>query len=104
MGATSFLLIALHLFCFSAIGILISLQFVYYFEYKLKRIKKYSYPRYFGTIFSIIFLGWVLEATDGLHKQYWAVTFLYFICVIMGVYLTTKFLFKKKGLSFSDIK
>jgi CDP-diglyceride synthetase len=103
MGTTSFLLLVFHLICFSAIGVLISLQFAHYFEYKLKRISKYSYPRYFVIIFLIVFLGWVLEVTGGLHKQHWVVNLLYFVCVIMGVYLTVKILFKKKGLSFSDL-
>ena len=103
MDATSLLLIGFHLGCFSAIGSLISIQFVYYFEYKLKRIEKYSYPRYFVINLLIVFLGWVMKVTGGLYKPHWVVTLLYFICVITGGYLTTKILFKKKGLSFSDL-
>ena len=44
-----------------------------------------------------------MKVTGGLYKPHWVVTLLYFICVITGGYLTTKILFEKKGLSFSDL-
>jgi L-asparagine transporter-like permease len=103
MDATSFFLVVFHLACSSAMGVVAGLQFVRYFEYEVKKIKKYYYCLgYFITIFSVIFLLWVMVVTGGFNKRYWVLIFLYFSFILISIYLTIKILFKKKGLSFSD--
>ncbi|TFH09640.1 MAG: hypothetical protein E4H07_06180 [Nitrosomonadales bacterium] len=90
MGTTSLLLIVLHLFCFSAMGGLVSFQYIYAIERDLKGANKNSYYIYFASIFLALFLVWVLAATGGLEKRDWNVDLLPIVSIIMGFYLPTK--------------
>ncbi len=104
MDTTLFLLVAFHLICFSAIGILIGFQYIYMVENDLKGANKNPYFLYFVSIFIALFLIWVLAATDGLEKQNWKMELLPVACVVIGFYLPAKNTFKKKGLSACDQK
>ena len=104
MDTTSFLLVAFHLICFSAIGILIGFQYIYVVEHDLKGTNKNPYFFYFVSIFITLFLIWVLAATDGLQKQNWKMDLLPIVCVVIGFYLHAKNTFKKKRLSACDQK
>lgn len=98
MGAPSFLLVVFHLICFSAMGVLVGFQYIYAIERDLKRINKNSYFIYFTSIVLALFLVWVLAITGGLEKGGWKVDLLPIASIIMGFYLPTKILFKKKRI------
>lgn len=104
MDASSFLLVALHLLCFVAMSILLGFQYVHYVEYELKRIKECTSWRFFTSLFLMLFLSWVLAVTGGFDESHWILGCLNVIAMITGVYLTIKILFKKKRLSYSNIK
>jgi len=104
MDATSFLLVVLHLLCFIAMSILLGIQYVHYVEYESKRIKEYSYLRFFISLFLMLFLSWILAVTDGFEVSHWFFGCLNVVAMITGNYLTMKILLKKKGLRYSDIK
>jgi len=104
MDVTSFLLVVLHLLCFVAMSILLGIQYVYYVEYEAKRIKEYSYSRFFISLFGMLFLTWILAATGGFEESHWILGCLNVVAMITGIYLTMNILFKKKGLRYSDIK
>ncbi len=101
MGAPSFLLVVFHLICFSAMGVLVGFQYIYAIERDLKGINKNSYFIYFTSIVIALFLVWVLAITGGLEKGGWKVDLLPIASIIMGFYLPTKILFKKKRIRFS---
>jgi len=104
MGATLFLLVVLHLLCFIAMSILLGIQYVHYVEYESKKIKEYSYLRFFISLFLMLFLSWILAVTGGFEESHWILGCLNVVAMITGIYLTMKILFKKKGLRYSDIK
>ena len=104
MDVASFLLIVLHLLCFIAMSILLGTQYVHYVEYESKKIKEYSYLRFFISLFLMLFLSWVLAITGGFEESHWILGCLNVIAMITGIYLTMNMLFKKKGLRYSDIK
>ena len=90
MGIMSFLMVVLHLLCFSTIGILVAFQYVYAIEKDLKGVNKNSYYIYFSSIFLALFIVWVLAATGGFEKQSWRADLLPITSIIMGFYLTTR--------------
>ena len=91
MSDMSFLIVVLHLLCFSAMGILVVFQYIYAIEKDLKGMNKNSYSNYFCSIFLALFIVWVLAATGGFEKQGWKVDLLPITSIIIGFYLTTKF-------------
>ncbi len=97
MSVMSFLMMFLHLLCFSTIGILVAFQYVYAIENDLKGVDKNSYFIYFASIFLALFIVWVLAATGGFEKQSWKVDVLPIASIIMGFYLTTRFRLIRKS-------
>lgn len=97
MGLMSFLMLVLHLLCFSTIGILVAFQYVYAIEKDLKGVNKNSYYFYFSSIFFALFIVWVLAATGGFEKQSWKVDLLPITSIIMGFYLATRFRLIRKA-------
>jgi uncharacterized membrane protein len=91
MGVMSFLMVVLHLLCFSTIGILVAFQYVYAIEKDLKDVNKNSYYIYFSSILLALFIVWVLAATGGFEKQSWKVDILPITAIIIGFYVTTRF-------------
>ncbi len=85
--------------CWLVMGMLGGQLYVHYVEYQLRKTK-YSYLRYAVTIFLIFFLVWVLATTDGFQQRHWTLDLLPIVCMITGIFLTVKILFKKKGIRF----
>ena len=98
-----FSLIFFHTVCFVAMGVLIGIQFVHLIEYESKKIVNYSQFDTIQTAVSLIFIVFVLAESDGFEKSsHWIIDLLQITCVFVSVYMTIKFLFRKKGISFSD--
>jgi hypothetical protein len=91
MGIMSFLMVVLHLICFSTMGILVAFQYVYAIEKDLKGVNKNSYCIYFSSIILALFIVWILAATGGFEKQSWKVDLLPITFIIMSFYLTARF-------------
>ena len=85
--------------CWLAMGILGGQLYVHYIEYQVKKIK-YSFLRYVVTMLSIFFFVWVLAETEGFEKRHWALDLLPIVFMVVGIVLTVKILFNKKGISF----
>lgn len=98
MNATSFLQTVLAFICYVTFGVLFGLQYVHYVEHKIKKIR-YSYIRYVMTIFLILLLALAIAELGGFEKKHWLLDLLPIILIIMSVYFTVKYLFKKKNLS-----
>lgn len=95
----SFLLV-FHLICFSTMGLLVGFQYMYAIERDLKGVNKNSFLIYFVSIFIVLFLVWVLVITGGFEKRNWKIDLLPIAFIIVGFYLPTKILFKKRKLKF----
>lgn len=96
MRDISFLLIVLHLLCFSSMGILVAIQYIYAIEKDLKGLNKNSYFIYFFSIILALFIVWVLSATGGFDKQTWEIDLLPIGSITIGFYLTTRFYLIRK--------
>lgn len=86
--------------CWLAMGILVGQLYVHYVESELKKIQ-YSYFKYAATIFLIFFFIWVLVKIGGFEKkEHWTLSLLPIVVMVVGIVLTVKILFKKKGINF----
>lgn len=91
----SFLLV-FHLICFSTMGLLVGFQYMYAIKGDLNGVNKNSFLIYFTSISIVLFIIWILVITDGFEKQNWRMDLLPIASIIVGFYLPTKTLFRKR--------
>ena len=84
--------------CWLSMGILAGQLFVHYVEHQLRK-KKYSYVRYFATVFSILFLVWLVAKIGGFEKRYWMLDLFPIAFMVIGIFLSVKIVSKKRGAS-----
>ncbi len=90
------LLLVFHLICFSTMGLLVGFQYMYAIERDLNGVNKNSFLIYFTSISIVLFIIWVLVITGGFEKQNWKIDLLPIASIIVGFYLPTKTLFRKR--------
>ena len=88
--------------CFVIAGVLVGIQFVHYIEHQVGRIKQYSYFRYLITLIGIFVLTAIIYQVDGFKSDLWFSGVINFLAIILSIFLTVKYLFKKKGIRYKD--
>jgi len=101
MGQYFYFLTLVSFVCYMFMGILFGFQYVHYMEHKVKKTR-FSYFRYVITIILILLLALVIAETNGFEKKTWLLDFFPLSIMILSIYLTVKFLFKKKHINFTN--
>jgi len=80
-------------------GLLLSLQYVHFVEYKLGRVR-YSYIRLVGTLGLIFGFIEILARTGGYEDRHWSVGILFIMTALASIFISSYILLKKKNIRF----
>lgn len=99
MSTASYPLMCFIFLCYGIMGSLVGLQYVHYVEHKVKRIK-YSSFRFVITIVLLLGFVWMLANVGGFEKRHWFVDFVPVVIMFASILLSSRYLLKRKGISF----